>query len=160
MGVVAVAAVMWPAGASAGTLAAARQPWATINVCDTPEHPNVVGIRASIPGSGKGGERMFVRIVVQYLRPGPGTWHPVGPQADSGFVPVGSGKARTRELGRNFILQDPPARTSHIVRGFVRFEWRRGEQVVRSATRLTRAARPHTVGADPPGFSAATCEIR
>lgn len=156
LGVMAAAAVLWPAGASA----AAKQPWATINVCDTAERPNVVGIRASMPGSGNRGERMFIRIVVQYLKPGPGTWHPVGPQADSGFVAVGTARAKARQFGRNFLLQDPPARTSHIVRGFVRFEWRRGDEVMRSASRLTRAGRPGTPGADPPGFSAATCEIR
>jgi hypothetical protein len=156
MGVVVAAAMLWPAGAAA----ARKQPWATINVCDTAQHPNVVGIRASMPGSGNRGERMFIRILVQYLKAGPGTWHPLGPDADSGFVAVGSSRAKARQLGRNFILADPPARTSHIVRGFVRFEWRRDGDVVRSATRLTRAGRPGTVGADPPAFSAATCEIR
>jgi hypothetical protein len=133
--------------------------WATINVCDTAAYPNVVGIRASMPGGGGRAERLFMRFQVQFYRPNSDSWHRIGEGADSGFVLVGSGR-KVRQSGRNFTLQPPPRRASHVVRGVVTFEWRRGAEVVRRAVRVTRAGRPDTVGADPPGFSAATCEIR
>ena len=41
--------------------------WATVNVCDTEANPDTIGIRASIPGSGVRGERMFLRFQVQYF---------------------------------------------------------------------------------------------
>src|SRR5689334_5834249 len=40
--------------------------WATINICDTAKHPDTIGIRASMPGSGKAKERMYMRFQVQY----------------------------------------------------------------------------------------------
>ncbi len=100
-----------------------------------------------------------MRFQVQFYRARDGTWTAVGKAADSGFVLAGSGSAKTVQAGRNFILRPPPSGRSHIVRGFVTFEWRRGGEVVRRAVRITRAGHPGTVGADPEEYSAATCEI-
>jgi hypothetical protein len=47
------------AGAVAG-------PWATVNVCDTAGHPDGIGIRAAMPGNGAAGDRMLVRLRVQF----------------------------------------------------------------------------------------------
>jgi hypothetical protein len=148
------------APAAGGQEVARSKPWATVNVCDTAAHPNTIGIRASMPGTGSRAERMFMRFQVQYYRARDDTWHPVGRAADSGFVLLGSGRARARQAGRNFVLEQPPRGRSHVVRGFVTFEWRRGAEVEQRTVRITRAGRPKTVGADPPDFSAATCEIR
>lgn len=148
------------ASAAQGPGVARSNLWATINVCDTAEYPNIVGIRASMPGGRGRAERTFMRFQVQFYRPTTDSWHHIGAGADSGFVPVGSGRAKVRQSGRNFTLQPPPRNASHVVRGVVTFEWRRGAEVVKRAARATRAGRPNTVGADPPGFSAATCEIR
>jgi hypothetical protein len=41
----------------------------------------------------------------------------------------------------------------------VSFEWRRGKRVVQHTRAFTEAGHPGTAGAEPPDFSAATCEI-
>lgn len=134
--------------------------WATVNVCDTARRPNTVGIRASMPGSGRRGERMWMRFQVQYLSSADGRWHNVGPGGDSGFVDVGSARYRARQAGRNFVLKAPPAGRTYQVRGAVTFEWRRAGETVRRARKRTRRVKRSTAGADPRGFSAAVCEIR
>lgn len=155
-----LAAALLGAASAAAAPPETKSPWATVNVCDTPSYPNTVGIRASMPASGARGERMFIRFQVQFYRASDNSWHDVGPAADSGFLSVGSSKSKARQAGRNFTLEPPARGASHIVRGVVTFEWRRAGQVVRRAVKRTRAGRKKTIGADPPGFSAATCEIR
>ena len=43
-----VAALLAAAPAQAGQVPV--KPWATVNVCDTTDHPNQIGIRGSMPG--------------------------------------------------------------------------------------------------------------
>src|SRR5262249_47040408 len=81
--------------------------WATVNVCDTGGHPDSIGIRGSMPGSGNRAESMFMRFQVQYYTAADKTWHNLGPDADSGFVAVGSGKYRTRQSGQTFTITPP-----------------------------------------------------
>jgi hypothetical protein len=66
---------------------------------------------------------------------------------------------RTREVGRTFTIR-APAGGAFVLRGVAVFQWRRGDTVARRARRLTRGGHPATAGADPPGYSAATCLIR
>lgn len=160
-----------PAGAGARASAAKSKPkprtvyqskllWATVNVCDTVDHPNTVGIRASMPGSGYRDERMWVRLQVQYWSAKGNRWHNIGPSGDSGWINVGSARYRARQTGRNFTLRQPPADQAFIVRGAATFEWRRDGEVVRRARKRTRSGHANTRGSDPAGFSAAKCEIR
>ena len=148
---VAILALAAPAAAAPGG------PWATVNVCDTSEHPDTIGIRGSMPGSGSGKDDLFMRIQVQYFDPVIVGWRFVGASADSGFVDLGSGKAKRREGGQNFTIR--PRKLAYVLRGFVTFEWRRGGDVVKRQRRLTRPGHPATPGADPAAFSAATCTV-
>lgn len=132
--------------------------WATVNVCDTATHPDTIGIRGSMPGSGDRDERMFMRFKVQYLSAKDSKWHNIGPSGDTGFIPVGSGKYRARQAGRYFTIR-PPATGSFLLRGFVTYEWRVDGEVVRTARKRTTAGHPNTSGADPKGFNAASCKI-
>ena len=136
------------------------QPWATVNVCDTVGHPDGIGIRGSMPGTGDRRDELFMRIQVQFRRPD-GTWAGIGRAADSGFVDVGHGDARVRQAGRTFTVMPPPiGRPAFVLRGLVTFDWRRDGQVERRVRRLTAPGHPDTPGADPADFSAATCSIR
>lgn len=134
--------------------------WATVNVCDTLRHPDTIGIRASMPGSGYADERMFMRIQVQYYSVRDNRWHNIGASGDSGWLALGSARYRARQAGRNFTLSPPPVNQAHIVRGAVTFEWRRDGEVVRRARKRTRSKQGRTRGADPAGYSVAKCEIR
>jgi len=134
--------------------------WATVNVCDTVGHPDSIGIRGSMPGSGRRGEEMFMRFRVQFLGAADGRWRNVRAGGDSGFVDVGSA-VRTRQAGVTFtVTPPPPGRSAHQLRGIVTFEWRHGDAVVRRVRRRTTAGHVNTPAADPPSFSAATCAIR
>ena len=156
------------AGALAGPAAAAAPPtlnvsprlWATINVCDTRLHPDTIGIRASMPGSGKKAEKMYMRFQVQYFRASTQKWAPTDATVDSGFQTVGSALFRRRESGWNFSITPPPEGQTYRLRGIVSFEWRVGKKVVREAQKRTRSGHAGTFGADPKGASAAECVIK
>lgn len=132
--------------------------WATVNICDTPKHPDTVGIRGSMPGSGFASERMFMRFQLQYFAASDSRWHNIGSSGDSGFIPVGSARYKVRQNGRNFTVR-PPKTGAFRLRGAVTFEWRKGDKVVRRARKRTAAGRGPTPGADPAGFSAASCDV-
>lgn len=138
--------------------ATAQRLWATINVCDTAAKPNGIGLRASMPGNDDAVTAMFMRFQVQYFNPKDGTWQNLSSGGDSGFVGVGSGRFRAREAGRVFTLA-PPTGTSFQLRGLVTFEWRKGSKILRSIRRRTAPGHPSAAGADPVGYSSATCVI-
>jgi hypothetical protein len=155
LALIAAAAVV-PSGA-----AAAKKPkllWATVNVCDTKAHPNTIGIRASMPGTGKRKDRMYMRFDVQFFRVSDDRWHDLD-GTDGTFVFVGSGRFHRRESGRNVTLKPPAAGSSYRVRGRVTFEWRRSAKVLRRAVRYTKGGHRGTTGSDPKGYSAAECRI-
>src|SRR5256885_2576008 len=79
-----------PALAGRRSLISSPLLWATVNVCDTPQNPDTIGIRGSIPGSGRSGEQMYLRFRVQYYSRGENRWHNITRGADSGWVAVGS----------------------------------------------------------------------
>jgi len=156
----AVALSAGPATAeTAPSIYASKLLWATVNVCDTKSHPDTVGIRGSMPGSGVAAEQMFMRFQLQFFDQKDKQWHNIGTSGDSGFVPVGSGKFKQRQSGRNFTVR-PPRTGAFILRGAVTFEWRLDGEVVRRARKRTTSNHSPTAGADPSGFSAAKCEVR
>lgn len=132
--------------------------WATVNVCDTADHPDTIGIRGSMPGNGVRSQEMYMRFQLQYLSADDKKWHNVGETGDSGWIDVGSAKYLRRQYGRNFTVV-PPATGAFMLRGAVTFEWRDDVEVVKRARMRTTAGRGNTAGADPKGFSAATCSV-
>ena len=162
LGAIALLMAAAPAGAAArpaDPLTHSKRLWATVNVCDTVGHPDSIGIRGSMPGSGDKAEVMFMRFQVQVFEQTDARWHYlVG--ADSGFVEVGSGRAKARQSGNTFTITPPRAGSApYLLRGMVSFEWRKDAAVVRRARRSTTVGHPNTAGSDPAGFSAATCSI-
>ncbi len=133
--------------------------WATVNVCDTEQSPNTIGIRGSMPGSGRKGETMWMRFRVQYFSEREGLWHNFTVKgADSGPIRVGRhARYRVRQGGYLFPF-DPPAGTTYRLRGAVYFQWRKRGRVVRRVKEVTVAGKKPAV-ADPAGFSAATCDV-
>ena len=127
--------------------------WATVNVCDTAKHPNEVGVRASMPGVPRGtGRRMRFRV---QWRDGD-RWRYVE-DADSGWRRLPGARGRPVESGWNFEFA-APAREIRF-RGVVRYRWLVGREVVRRAVETTEPGHRSTRGADPAGYSAATCSI-
>src|SRR4051812_33565273 len=77
---------------------AAKRPrylWATVNICDTPDHADMMGIRPSIPGDGDR-TRMYMRFAAEYYDATRQAWTPY---RTSSWVYVGSGIYRWRQGG-------------------------------------------------------------
>lgn len=135
----------------------ARDVWATVNVCDTADAPDTIGIRASMPGSRNGQAVRWMRFVVEYFSEKDERWHRVSAGGDSGYLRVGRGR-RTRQFGRSLRIE--PAGGSVLLRGRVFFQWRNGSgDVLRRDSARTRRGHRSDAGADPPGYSASTCTI-
>jgi len=145
------------AGGKERTIRDNRHLWATINVCDTLTHPDTIGIRGSMPGTGRRHEVMYMRFQAQYFRASDGLWHNISKGGDSGFVRVGSSAFKARQAGRLFIFA-PPAGGSWQMRGVVTFEWRVAKRTVLRVRERTTAGH-HAAEADPEGYSSDTCVI-
>jgi hypothetical protein len=130
--------------------------WATVNVCDTADHPDTIGIRGSMPGTGRAADRLYMRFQVQF-EASDGTWRPLSSGGLSGWELVGRGSWESRQSGYSFQVRPPEG--SARLRGIVRFQWRRGNRVVRREVRATEAGHRSTAGADPPGYSRGTCVV-
>lgn len=143
--------------ALAPATAAARDPdqWATVNVCDTAKQPDSIGIRASMPGVPKGA-RLSMRFRVQYRDVKNDIWVDIE-DADSGWRVLGTAKGTPVESGWSFNFAHPS--NPVMLRGVVRFRWRRGDTLPRSAEVATEAGHRSSAGADPAGYSAATCAL-
>jgi hypothetical protein len=136
-------------------LLSSRELWATVDVCNPADQRNWVGLRGSMPGDGHAHDKMYMSFRLQYMNTASKQWVDVA-AASSAFVAVGTG-ASARQDGTSFKLE--PEKTPFTLRGVVNFQWRRGKTVVASATRPTTAGHHSVSGADPVGFSAATCPI-
>jgi hypothetical protein len=147
----------------AAPAAAARQEpepaalWATVNVCDTATQPDTIGIRGSMPGTGRRDDRMFMRFTVQF-QASDGVWRGLSTGGVSDWQAVGTGLWEARQSGYSFQVRPPQG--SVRLRGLVRFEWRRNGRVVRHEVRATEAGHRSTAGADPRGYSRGVCLVQ
>ena len=140
-----------------------RHLWATVNLCDPASPPagvgpDTIGIRASMPGSADGRERMYMRVRLQQFDEADMKWHSKPQASDSIWQWVGLARYKARQGGRNFRFSPPPDPSIRL-RGKVNFEWRLKGEVVRRAVKLTTAGHKSTTGTFPAGFSAAECTI-
>ncbi|HXB63572.1 MAG TPA: hypothetical protein VNV42_01735 [Solirubrobacteraceae bacterium] len=157
----ALAAAGAPAGATLARstvtpLAQSPNLWATVDVCNAPHHPHTIGIRGSMPGDGRRRDAMYMRFRVQSFDATTKQWVELG-GAESAFVSVGSAVG-TRQAGRTFEFKPTP--NPYMLRGLVEFQWRRAGHVVHLASIPTTARHTSLAGAEPKGFSAATCELK
>ncbi len=146
------------AGVSTRTLLSSKDLWATIDVCDASDQPNTLGIRGSMPGDGRARDKMYMSFRLQYLDKTTNKWIDLEAGAAPAYVGVGGGES-ARQGGRSFQLEPVAGKPAFTLRGVVDFQWRRGRSVVASASRPTTASHQSLAGADPAGYSAASCLI-
>jgi hypothetical protein len=132
--------------------------WATVNICDSPDYNNVIGIRASMPGNGTG-QRMLMHFSAEYYDDTENAWRKTG--SSSPWRRVGSARYVSMQAGFSFQFADPPKGTRFMMRGVVRYQWRakRSGRVLKRAMRVTKAGYKGVVGGVPAGRSDATCMI-
>jgi hypothetical protein len=141
---------------SASALLHSRELWATIDVCSPPKEQDTIGIRGSMPGDGRPGDRMYMSFALQYLT-AVNQWSPL-PSSSSSYVAVG-GAGSVRQGGWSFTLKPASGHTKYTIRGMVSVRWMRGRRVIAHALVPTTDGHKALAGANPPGYSAATCTI-
>jgi hypothetical protein len=152
--------------------------WATVNICDTEDSPNALGVRTSVPGNGSN-QRIFARYTAQWWSGAEQKWLTVGGSGVTDWVLVGNADMSARQAGWTFRFVEPPQGTTYVMRGVVELQWRklvrraarharRGSRrahrrshaaVVRRRTLLTKTGMKHVQGGDPAGLSKAMCLI-
>jgi hypothetical protein len=157
-----LAAAFLPAAASASS-----RVWATVNICDSAAAPDSMGVRASMPATGRP-RRLYMRFRAQYLDVG--GWRHVRGSGTSPWVFLGVARRGSEQGGWTFRFGVPAPGSSFRTRGLVDFQWRakrrkrprrraRWVVVLRRRT-VTRAGLADVGGGDPPGTSLASCLIR
>jgi hypothetical protein len=141
----------------AHALLKSRELWATIDVCSPKDQPNTVGIRGSMPGDHRSSDKMYMSFRLQYMNAA-GTWVDLASGVTPGYVGVGNA-GEAREGGRSFQLVPVAGKPASELRGVVNFQWRHGKTVLVRGSRSTGAGHKSGAGADPAGFSAASCLI-
>jgi uncharacterized membrane protein len=136
-------------------LLSSHELWATVDVCNPGDQPNTVGVRGSMPGDGQAHDKMYMSFRLQYMESATSRWVDLT-SATSSYVAVGSGLS-PRQGGRSFQLV--PGKAPFMLRGVVDFQWRHGTKVLQSAARPTTAGHRSLAGADPLGYSVASCPI-
>lgn len=153
-----LAAALAPAPAPAHSPLNSRELWATVDVCSPKDQPNTIGIRGSMPSDGHPKDVMYMRLRVQYLDATKNEWLNLSKGGDSGLLKLGSG-VLARQGGLSVELAPVAGRPPFTLRGYVTFQWRRGATVLQTAARITSPGHTSLAGADPRGFSAATCKL-
>jgi hypothetical protein len=113
-----------------------EHPWATVNICDTANRPNNLGVRAGMPGTGRR-QLMFMRFTAQYWSPSREAWLDVPGAGSSRWVYAGSARFATQQTGWTFAFEQPPAGTTFVMRAVVEQEWRGPESSAGSRARRT-----------------------
>ena len=143
---------------SSHALLTSKELWATIDVCNPKDQPNTVGVRGSMPGDGQSRDRLYMSFRLQYFEHRSSQWLDLT-SASTGYFAVGAGGAPSRQDGSSFVIAPVAGQPASVLRGVVDFQWRHGKTVLTSGTRPTTAHRQSVSGADPVGYSAATCQI-
>ena len=133
--------------------------WATVNLCDTSIHDNMMGVRASMPGDGSH-TKMYMRFTAQFYDRAKQLWTEVKGSGVSKWMYVGSGIYARRQGGYTFAFDSPASGKTFELRGAVDYKWTKGRRIVRTAHQLTKGGHPNTKGADPKTYSAALCEVK
>ena len=158
-GTIAVLACCAGAALPAGATPRPKDLWATVNVCDTAVHDNMMGVRASMPGDGDH-TKMYMRFIAQYYDRSRQLWSEVKGSGISKWIYVGSGIYARRQAGYTFAFDPPAGGKTFVLRGAVDYKWTKGRRIVRTAHVITRSGHVGTKGADPSSYSASLCEIR
>jgi hypothetical protein len=116
--------------------------WATVNVCDTKNSPNSLGIRTSVPGNGTR-QRIFSRYTAQWWSEADQQWLTVAGSGVTRWVPVGGADMASRQAGWTFTFVQPPEGTTYVMRGVVELEWRDTAAAAKRARRTRTARKRH-----------------
>ena len=128
-----------------------RNLWATVNICDTSRHANMLGVRGQMPALGFR-SRAKMSFQVQYWAAAKHRF--LADRGATGRVSLGPITRGLHQAGYQFQFA-PPA----LVRAQVTFVWKLHGKVIGDARRITSAGHRRADFGDPRGYSAARCRI-
>lgn len=126
--------------------------WATVNICNSHRHPDVIGIRGQMPALGFPA-RLQMTIHLLYWDASSHRFLRLGGPGQP--VTLGSATYGTVQGGAEFSF-DPPVTLS----ASVTFQWLRRGRLLGQATRASTRRRHGVSDSDPRGYSAAVCRMR
>jgi hypothetical protein len=129
-----------------------RDLWATVNICNTGRYPNVIGIRAQMPGLGFASQ-LDMAISVDYWSRSAKTFEPL--LAATRSIVIGQMQSGVHQAGYTFRFSPHTG----LLRGSVTFEWRLKHAVLARVTHKTSRGHADADFGDPRGHSAGTCVI-
>lgn len=140
--------------------ASSAELWATVDICNAPDEPDTIGIRGSMPAGPDPKAQMYMKFQVQYLVGTTNTWTDLTPGGSSSWQKVGQATS-SRQSGQtfHFVPTLTGEEAAFTVRGEVSFQWRKNGEAFLTLTKTTTSGHKSLAGADPPGFSSATCAI-
>lgn len=129
-----------------------RDLWATVNICNTTQYPNTIGIRGQMPALGFPATLKMV-FGVDYWSDAKQAFIPLAGVTEP--VRVGRVRRGVHQEGASFAF------TPHagVLRGRVSFQWRFRGRLIGHVTRVTRDGHPSADYGDPSGFSSWKCVI-
>jgi hypothetical protein len=129
-----------------------RNLWATVNICNTKNHPNVVGIRGQMPALGFN-SLLSMQVELRYWSDAAKRYKALPSTRQT--IALGTEKAGLHQSGLSFRFS-PHAGT---LAGTIRFEWRLNRRSIGHAVRHTSPDHPDADQGDPVHFSAGKCDI-
>ena len=128
-----------------------RSLWATVNICNTKRHRDVIGIRGQMPALGFPAKlEMTIRLRYQ---PAPGyAFKPLPGVVQQ--IPLGTLTYGTIQDGATFAFKPPV-----VLSGAVTFQWTYRHKLLATVTKQTTAHVKGVDQSDPAGYSAASCTI-
>jgi hypothetical protein len=129
-----------------------RQLWATINICDTKRHPNVVGVRGQMPALGFH-SLLTMQVELRYWSAAAKAYKLLPTTKQT--ISLGNESSGLHQGGLSFPFS-PHAGT---LAGIVRFNWRLKSRSIGHAVRRTSTGHPDADQSDPTHFSAGKCAI-
>jgi hypothetical protein len=128
--------------------------WVTVNLCNTAEHPDVIGIRGQMPGLGFA-TTLYMDFHATYAVPGRRGRFKAVPKAEK-QLKLGQATTGLHQDGVDFYFQPHAG----LLSGQVTFEWRIRGKVVGSVTKPATSGHPGADFGDPQHFTAGSCRIK
>jgi hypothetical protein len=129
------------------------QLWATVNICNSTQYPNAIGVRGQMPGLGFT-SRMTMIFRIDYWSSASHSFKVV-PHTET-RVAVAQASSGIHQDGIRFGF----SAAAGLLRGEVTFQWRLGRRLVGQLHRTTSPGHARADFGDPKGFSASQCVIR
>jgi hypothetical protein len=129
--------------------------WATINICNSKRHPDLIGVRGEMPALGFTAT-MTMTVQLDSWSPATRRFTAIRSPNAVSHVAAGAHASGLQQGGAEFPFA---AGTRGLWQATVTFAWIRGGRLLGRATRTTTSRHPDADFGSPAHYSAASCRI-